>query len=82
MMKSNFFTPSQLWGGSYAQDRGGLSGENRRGDHPDPTAPETEGLPMQGNVSLKWGDFHYRIPAGFDPATGGAEKNFRAATAY
>ena len=34
-----------------------------------------------GNALLKRGDFHYRLCARFDPATGGAEKNFRAATA-
>jgi hypothetical protein len=33
------------------------------------------------NPPLKRGDFHYRLYARFDPATGGAEKNFRAATA-
>jgi len=33
------------------------------------------------NASLKRGDFHYRLYAQFDLATGGAEKNFRAVTA-
>jgi hypothetical protein len=33
------------------------------------------------NPPLRRGDFHYRLCARFDLATGGDEKNFRAATA-
>ena len=36
---------------------------------------------LDGNVSLKRGDFHYRLFALFDLAPDGAEKNFRVATA-
>jgi len=36
---------------------------------------------LDSNVSLKRGNFHYRLYALIDLTTGGAEENFRAAPA-
>jgi hypothetical protein len=45
-----------------------------------PVSDEPDFISIEECLTEAW-DFHYRLCARFDPATGGAEKNFRAATA-